>query len=108
MATAKSPRATNYLFTWKRWDYDKLREFVSKFKRDGIAEEGWTCKAHKQVQPDDRAYLLRQGNPPKGIFGRGRISGKPYLDEGRWMVNLRFERDPNAATCCSIRRRTGS
>jgi hypothetical protein len=89
----------DYLFTWKpgkRWPQQELRKLVETFKFTGIATEDWSCQAHKQIQPGDRAYLLQQGKP-RGIFGRGHVFGKPFLKqnvqlgESRWQVWLRFD-----------------
>lgn len=66
----------DYLFTWKdhpEWPLAKLRELVDEFTREKYAEEWWTCKAYLKVQPGDRAYLLKQGKPRIGIFGRGQV-----------------------------------
>ena len=66
----------DYLFTWKdhpEWPLAKLRELAHQFSREGYAEESWPCKAHRQIQPGDHAYMLKQGKPAIGIFGRGQI-----------------------------------
>jgi hypothetical protein len=98
----------DYLFTWKNkhWDYKKLLEFVNQFKSRGIASEDWTCAAHKQVRPGDRAYLLRQGaGTGRGIFGRGRVVSiarprEPISpDGGGWAVDLAFREDGGDALC---------
>ena len=35
--------------------------------------------SYKQVQVGDRAFLVRVGVPPRGIFGSGYIASEPYL-----------------------------
>src|ERR1035438_5932303 len=73
-AATTNTRATDYLFTWKMggsWPHEALGALVNKFESVGVAEEEWTCLAHKRIRPGDRAYLLKQGKPPRGIFGRG-------------------------------------
>ena len=35
--------------------------------------------SHKTIQPGDRAYIVRVGVEPKGIFASGVISSEPYL-----------------------------
>jgi hypothetical protein len=106
--TARDACAGNYLFTWKpgeRWPHESLRKFVSEFKASGSAEVDWTCAAFKQVRPGDRAYLLKQGKPPRGIFGRGRVVGKPYPKQmaaphtGKWLVDLSFDVDKGDILC---------
>ncbi|HWW13207.1 MAG TPA: DUF3883 domain-containing protein [Candidatus Dormibacteraeota bacterium] len=98
----------DYLFTWKseHWDHKKLLEFVNQFKSLGIASEDWTCAAHKQVRPGDRAYLLRQGaGTRRGIFGRGRVVSVARPREpisprgGAWAVDLSFDEHRGDALC---------
>jgi hypothetical protein len=73
----------DYLFTWKdgeRWPLAELRKLVDTFNSEGYAKEPWTCLAYRQIQPGDHAYLLKQGRPRIGIFGRGRV-GEVALGE---------------------------
>jgi hypothetical protein len=34
--------------------------------------------SHKSIQPGDRAYIVRVGVEPKGIFASGFITSQPY------------------------------
>jgi hypothetical protein len=89
----------DWLFTWKpgpRWPHDELRKLVQAFQSVGTAEEPWSCRSYKQIQPGDRAYLLKQGKPI-GIFGRGTIIGKPQRkqkqlpNQSPWEVLIGFD-----------------
>lgn len=100
MPTATNPRASDYLFTWKMggdWPHGELRKLVDNFEIHGFAQENWSCAAHNKIRIGDRAYLLRQGKPSRGIFGRGRVASEPYKREpalphkSRWQVDLRFD-----------------
>jgi hypothetical protein len=107
MPTAANPRATNYLFTWKNdhWPRENLLKFVNDFESKGMVEEDWTCAAFRQIQPGDRAYLLKQGERPRGIFGRGRVASEPYPSQtvlphrGDQRVNLRFDVNRGDVLC---------
>jgi hypothetical protein len=86
----------DFLFTWKHgYRYD-LRKLIDAFRSKGIAKERWSCAAHKQIHPGDRAYLLKQGKPI-GIFGRGTVVGNPVRElktlrgQSRWKVLIGFE-----------------
>lgn len=83
----------DFLFTWKEkhWHHEKLRKLVEEFRLRGAAEEWWSCKAHKKIRRDDRAYLLAQ-DKPVGIFGRGTIVGKRKRGKNRWEALIRFDR----------------
>ena len=107
-APSANKRATDYLFTWKmggRWPHESLRGFVDKFQSEDIAEEEWTCAAHRQVRVGDRAYLFKQGKPSRGIFGRGRVASSPYPkqtdppEKSQWLVNLRFDKNQGDQLC---------
>jgi hypothetical protein len=88
----------DYLFSWnpKIWPHEKLRELVDAFDSNGIADETWSCAAHRKIRLGDRAYLLKVGKP-LGIFGRGHIVGKPEKWEeaprgkNPWHVPLQFD-----------------
>jgi len=83
---------SDYLFTWKdhpEWPLAKLRERVIEFIREESAEESWTCLAHRQIQPGDRAYLLKQGRPVIGIFGRGQIES---VERKRVLIGFKVSR----------------
>jgi hypothetical protein len=69
---------TDYLFTWtpKGWPYASLRALVDDFEAGKKVTEPWRCLAHKSVQPDDTAYLLKLGDRPQGIFGVGTITAR--------------------------------
>lgn len=70
----------DFLFTWKegkRLSYEKIKEIVDKFDAGQPVVEGWQCAAHLMIRDGDRAYLLKQGNEPRGIFGVGTVDGSP-------------------------------
>ncbi|NNU34319.1 hypothetical protein HK413_09465 [Mucilaginibacter sp. S1162] len=45
----------------------------------GKLEDNWSVASHKTIQPGDRAYIVRVGVEPKGIFASGIIASEPYL-----------------------------
>lgn len=70
----------DFLFTWKegkRLSHEKLKEIVDKFDAGQPVVEGWQCAAHRMIRVGDRAYLLKQGKEPRGIFGVGVVDGPP-------------------------------
>lgn len=82
----------DYLFTWKdhpEWPLAKLRERAIEFAREESAEESWTCLSHVQIQPGDRAYLLKQGKPVIGIFGRGQVEN---VEAKRVLISFKLSR----------------
>jgi len=61
-------------FKWEDIDYD-----IKKLKTEGKLEEDWSVASHKTIKPGDRAYVVRVGVEPKGIFASGYISSEPFL-----------------------------
>jgi hypothetical protein len=89
---------TAFLLTWKEsgWPHENIVRMVRELGTRGHVEEPWRIAAHKIAKPGDRAWVLRQGRGPKGIFGVGYISAPPSVGEAgngetRWMVPVRFE-----------------
>jgi len=69
-----------YLFGWNplKWPWEDLDEDIKKLSADGKLEDNWSVVSYKTIQPGDRAYIVRLGVEPKGIFASGIISTKPY------------------------------
>lgn len=93
-----------YLLTWnpQRWPWDDLADEARLLRQGKELEGRWSCGNAKSIKPGDRFFLLRQGQPPRGIIASGRItsaprSGKHWDPERRkkgvlaLYVDLRFE-----------------
>lgn len=70
-----------YLFGWNptKWPWSDMDDDIKKLSENGKLEEAWSVASHKTAQPGDRAYVVRLGVEPKGIFASGYISSEPYL-----------------------------
>jgi hypothetical protein len=70
-----------YLFGWNpvKWAWDNIDEDIQKLSAAGGLEETWSVASHKTIQPGDRAYIVRLGLEPKGIFASGIVSSAPFL-----------------------------
>ena len=62
-----------YLFAWNPaiWNWPQLARDIRTLARRGHFETGWSCGRHRNIDPGSRAFLVRLGVPPKGIFGSG-------------------------------------
>jgi hypothetical protein len=93
-----------YLLTWnpQRWPWDALADEARLLRRSKSLKGRWGCGNARNIKPGDRFFFLRQGRPPRGIVGSGRItsaprSGKHWDPERRKKgvlaryVDLRFE-----------------
>ena len=70
-----------YLFGWNpiKFKWDDLDDDIAKLQAGHKLEEDWSVASHKSIQPGDRAYIVRVGVEPKGIFASGIISSEPFL-----------------------------
>ncbi len=70
-----------YLFGWNpvKFKWDDLDDDIAKLQAGHKLEEDWSVASHKTIQSGDRAYIVRVGMEPKGIFASGVISSEPFL-----------------------------
>jgi len=70
-----------YLFGWNpiKFEWADIDDDIQKLKTGGKLEESWSVASHKTISPGDRAYVVRVGIEPKGIFASGIISSDPYI-----------------------------
>lgn len=70
-----------FLFGWNpiKWPWADLGNDIEKLNRDGYLKETWSAASHKAIKPGDKAYVVRLGAEPKGIFASGIISSEPFL-----------------------------
>jgi hypothetical protein len=72
-----------FLFTWnpKNWPWTNLEQSIEQINTTGRVTEKWSIISHKQVQPGDRAFLMRLGVKPKGIMAAGFVTSNSFLSE---------------------------
>ena len=70
-----------YLFGWNplKFEWADLDEDIKTLAKTGKLEDNWSVISHKSIQPGDRAFIVRVGVEPKGIFASGIIASEPYL-----------------------------
>jgi 5-methylcytosine-specific restriction protein A len=71
-----------HLLAWnpKRWDWKELPEVVAAFRSGKSLVKQWSCGTVKRIEVGDRAFLIRVGLEPKGIFGHGTVTKGSYED----------------------------
>src|ERR1700749_247489 len=86
-----------YLFGWNpvKWEWADIDNDIAKLKAEGKFEEAWSVASHKTIKPGDRAYVIRLGKEPKGLFASGYVSSAPYLAfrNGRQRYRINIELD---------------
>jgi len=68
-----APIVATYLFAWNPaiWNWPELAGDLRKLARRGHFDTDWSCGRHRNIEPGSRAFLVRLGVAPKGIFGSG-------------------------------------
>lgn len=71
----------SYLFGWNplKFAWDDLDKDIEKLQNTGELTDNWSVVSHKTIKPGDRAYVVRVGVEPKGIFASGIVSSEPFL-----------------------------
>jgi len=72
-----------YLLTWNsaKWPWENLRECIAAIERQGYYEESWGCGATRRIRPDDRVFLMKLGEEPRGMVASGRATSGVYQSE---------------------------
>jgi len=82
-----------YLFGWNpiKFKWEDLDEDIAALKTNGALKDNWSVASHKTIRPGDRAYIVRVGVEPKGIFASGYVSSEPYLASRKGRIYYRIE-----------------
>lgn len=68
-----------YLFAWNPalWAWPELPGDIRKVARRGHVDTDWSAGRTRAIEVGSRAFLVRVGVPPKGIFGAGYTLTEP-------------------------------
>jgi len=82
-----------YLFGWNpiKFKWEDIDDDIKKLAATGNLTDNWSVASHKTIKPGDRAYVVRVGVEPKGIFASGYILSKPYLASRKGRIYHRIE-----------------
>lgn len=72
-----------FLFAWNpdKWNWTTLEKNIEQLENSGKVTEMWSCVSHKTIKPGDRAFLVRLGSEPRGIFAAGYVASEPFLSK---------------------------
>lgn len=81
-----------YLFVWnsKPETWDSLEESVKEFNYNGDCIITWRCNS-KAIIPGERAFLIKVGTFPKGIFGSGITTSSTLKDGDTLYVEIKLD-----------------
>jgi 5-methylcytosine-specific restriction protein A len=68
-----------YLFAWNPalWAWPELPADIRRLGRRGHVDTEWSAGRTRNIEIGSRAFLVRVGVPPKGIFGAGFTLSEP-------------------------------
>lgn len=93
----RGPGCKAYLFGWNpvKFKWEDLDRDIAKLAATGELKDNWSVVSHKTIQPGDRAYIVRVGVEPKGIFASGVIASNPYpaIRKGRSYFRITISLD---------------
>ncbi|HVF64458.1 MAG TPA: hypothetical protein VNE58_10725 [Casimicrobiaceae bacterium] len=80
---------STYLFAWnpKLWDWPELPRDIAKLQRRGHLDTEWSSGSARNVEPGGRAFLMRLGVEPKGLYGAGTVMTPP-VKRAHWRKAL--------------------
>lgn len=75
----KDRERQSWLFSWNpdSWNWNELADHITKTGQGEPTVMSWSC-ANSNVRAGDRAWLVRLGKAPKGIFAVGNVVKDPY------------------------------
>lgn len=75
-----SPRPAAWLVAWnpQLYAWDDFSKDLALLAGQGYVDFSWNCGQNHSILPGDRVWLIRLGEPPKGIFGRGHALEAPH------------------------------
>lgn len=76
--------SNHWLFAWNpdSWEWKDFNEAIHHVLKGKSYKTRWSC-INSNIQPGDRAWLMRLGVPPKGIIATGNVVSEPY-EEPHW------------------------
>lgn len=69
----EAPVTRTFLITWhpKRWRWTDLPRAIDDVATAGVAHDRWSVGNRTDLPQGSRVFLMRLGEPPKGIVGSG-------------------------------------
>jgi len=66
-----------FAFNPTLWNWPELATDIATLERRGHLDTGWSCGRFRNIEAGSRAFLVRLGVPPKGLFGAGVVMTAP-------------------------------
>ncbi len=88
-----------YLLTWNpnHYEWASLEEQIQEVRNTGKCHDKWSTGGTKRIETDDRFFIFKQGDPPRGIIASGVFSSDVH-QVPHWNPDKRAEgRESNSA-----------
>ena len=71
-----------YVFAWnpKLWGWPELPRDIARLRKRGHVDVEWSSGRARAIEPGSRAFFVRLGVEPKGVFGAGYTLTAPQSD----------------------------
>ena len=66
-----------FAFNPTLWNWPELADDIAKLRRRGHLDTRWSCGRFRNIEAGSRAFLVRLGVPPKGLFASGVVMTAP-------------------------------
>ena len=78
----------SHVYAWnpKLWNWPELPRERRAIARRGHVDIEWACGRNRGIEPGSRAFFMRLGVPPKGLFGSGYALSEPWEDT-HWLAD---------------------
>lgn len=87
---------STYLLTWNphKWPWSNMATCMEQLSRQGYFARRWSCGRTKQIVSEDRVFLLKQSQEPRGIIASGWAASDvyeaPHWDMARPYATARY------------------
>jgi hypothetical protein len=86
---------TTLLLTWvpRRWPWPNLAEVCEQTAAGEPFQTTWSSGRRKNVAVNDRIFLFRQGESPRGIVAAGRVTADTVIELSHYEMDREIEGD---------------
>ncbi|HWF44140.1 MAG TPA: hypothetical protein VG537_05830 [Candidatus Kapabacteria bacterium] len=80
-----------YLFTWNpaTYPFENLENTINRVSKGEEVEDRWSTGVTKKIRKNDRFFLMRLGQEPKGIFASGYVVSDAPFEGEHWASDLK-------------------
>lgn len=79
-----------FLLTWnpKKWNWKSLEKDIETVRAKGKKRDTWSVGITKRITEGDRVFLMKLGEPPRGMIASGWVQSETFSDK-HWDIEAR-------------------